>query len=238
MTAVAMVVVLAGAAVGARWFFNRPENTVDAAAAAESATVLATNALGTAREAAVFFRDSAKRDIANLSTLLKQAAEEDEEEAVEEGDEAPDAKGAAAAVSAPPAVGPTVNELMEGAAGPELSRQVESFASAAVPTEPPLFMVFDEHHTDVIPPGTDAIRMQSDQFSDMWITDVPTENSGVVEVVVAETGYVESAKMISAPRNVHEWMFLSAVKAWRFYPAEKDGQAVRYRQRLQIAVAR
>ena len=68
--------------------------------------------------------------------------------------------------------------------------------------------------------------------------DTDSEHVGVVEVVISETGEVELAKLISAPANVHESMLLSAIKAWRFVPAEKDGQAVRYRQVMPITVAR
>ena len=99
-------------------------------------------------------------------------------------------------------------------------------------------MVFDHSYSDVVPPGVDEIKMPRDSLQDMWITDVASANTGLVDVVVAATGDVESAKLISVPQNIHESMFLSAVKAWQFHPAIKDGQAVRYRQRMYIAVAR
>ena len=135
-------------------------------------------------------------------------------------------------------MGPSVNELIAGASGPDLTRRVAGLASASVPVEPPLFMVFDETHPEVIPPGADEIRIPNSSFGDMWISEVATPQTGLVEVVVGSTGGVETAKLITAPQNVHESMFISAVKAWQFSPALRDGQGVRYRQRLHIAVAR
>ena len=124
------------------------------------------------------------------------------------------------------------------APGPSLTTHVAPPAPTAVPAEPPLFMVFDNSHPEVSPPGAGGIRVHGRLEPDMWITDAATYNTGLVEVVVGATGDVESAKSISVPQNVHEWMFLSAVKAWQLEPAMRDGQAVRYRQQLHIAVAR
>jgi hypothetical protein len=42
-------------------------------------------------------------------------------------------------------------------------------------------------------------------------------------------------KLVGAPRNVHDSMLLSAVKAWEFVPALKDGVPVRYRKTITIA---
>ena len=58
----------------------------------------------------------------------------------------------------------------------------------------------------------------------------PTE----LELVVAATGLVESAKLRSPPRNITEFMLVSAAKAWIFRPAELDGQPVAYRHRVRL----
>jgi outer membrane biosynthesis protein TonB len=56
------------------------------------------------------------------------------------------------------------------------------------------------------------------------------------EVVVTDDGNVESVRASNAPQSIGETLqmtgILSAAKSWRFRPAEKDGQSVRYR--LQI----
>jgi hypothetical protein len=61
-------------------------------------------------------------------------------------------------------------------------------------------------------------------------TTPPTE----LELVIAPTGLVESAKLRTAPRNITEFMLVSAAKAWIFQPAEFDGHPVRYRHRVRL----
>src|SRR3954454_349276 len=51
-----------------------------------------------------------------------------------------------------------------------------------------------------------------------------------VELVVSENGTVESVKLLGVPHTVHDSMLLSAVKAWQFHPALKDGHSVRFRK--------
>ena len=58
----------------------------------------------------------------------------------------------------------------------------------------------------------------------------PTE----LELVIGATGLVESAKLKTPPRNVNEFMLVSAAKAWIFQPAELDGRPVTYRHRVRL----
>jgi hypothetical protein len=58
----------------------------------------------------------------------------------------------------------------------------------------------------------------------------PTE----LELVIGETGLVESAKLKTPPRNITEFMLVSAAKAWIFQPAELDGHPVAYRHRVRL----
>ncbi len=55
-----------------------------------------------------------------------------------------------------------------------------------------------------------------------------------IEVVVLRDGSVSSVKLLGAPRNVHDSMLLSAVKAWRFVPAMRDGAPVPYRMTISV----
>ena len=122
---------------------------------------------------------------------------------------------------------------------------------AEIPLEAPLFMVFDSSHADVTPLRVGDIRLRSELLPEslrlpsaghgrenVGARNSNLEQVGLVEVVVSEVGEVEQVKLISVPRNVHESMLLSAIKAWCFDPAEKDGMAVRYRQVMPITVAR
>jgi TonB family protein len=65
--------------------------------------------------------------------------------------------------------------------------------------------------------------------------EVDPNGLGRIELVVSSDGTVESVKLLKAPRNVHDSMFLSAAKAWQFQPALKDGLPVRYRKTVWIA---
>jgi hypothetical protein len=65
--------------------------------------------------------------------------------------------------------------------------------------------------------------------------DVRRSDLRRIEMIVSPAGTVESVKLVGWPRNVHDSMLLSAVKAWEFVPALKDGTAVRYRKTIWIA---
>jgi hypothetical protein len=56
-----------------------------------------------------------------------------------------------------------------------------------------------------------------------------------IELVIARDGTVESARLLGARRDVQGGMFLSAAKAWEFWPAMKDGLAVRYRKTILVS---
>ena len=66
----------------------------------------------------------------------------------------------------------------------------------------------------------------------------PTALSGgsgtTLEVTIAADGLVERVRMLTAPRNIHEFMLLSAAKAWRFEPARIEGRAVRFRELITL----
>ena len=59
----------------------------------------------------------------------------------------------------------------------------------------------------------------------------------VIDLVVAADGQVEHARLRTAPRDVHEFMLVSAAKAWRFDPATIDGRPVRFRLSVAITSA-
>ena len=67
--------------------------------------------------------------------------------------------------------------------------------------------------------------------------DVPGQVA-VVEAIVSASGDVEKVKLVSPPRSVRASMILSTIKTWRFRPAMKDGQPVRYRHLIQIPLPR
>ena len=57
---------------------------------------------------------------------------------------------------------------------------------------------------------------------------------GRIELIILRDGTVGSVKLLSLPNNVHEAMFLSAVKAWEFSPAIRNGRPVSYRKTVWV----
>ena len=233
-------------AVGAgAWFFSSQDR--GPAGVFDPQQTLASTAITTARDVGAFLRENVTRDLASIASLLKSSGEESPEGADAQEALTDVGLGAAEEVGA----SRTLRRKREPTAPPELYAGIGPIPWAEVPREAPLFMVFDESFSDVIPPGAGDIRLRSEFLpASMLESDADQESEaegdpqsdfeqvGLVEVVVSETGEVERAKLLGAPQNVHESMLLSAIKAWQFTPAVKDGMAVRYRQVMPITVAR
>ena len=238
VAAAVVVVAVAGAAA----FFLGGSSASDDVG---SPPTLVSNALDTAFEFGTLFRESASRDLSAVVAMLRRSAEDEEDT---ETDEEPSETGTEPKVDAPrrrPRL--TQAEVMAklDAMAPSLSQET-LVLGAGVGVEAPLFMVFDNSYSDVEPPGTDEIRLRTDLLPGLMSElesaqgdeGVSVQTVGMVEVTVSEFGQVEKARLISAPANIHESMLLSAIKAWRFTPAKRHGQAVRYRQVMPITVAR
>jgi hypothetical protein len=96
----------------------------------------------------------------------------------------------------------------------------------------------------------DPARIYSKADSDVTLPlsvypKLPPEQAGVdasartiLELTIAANGLVERVRMLTAPRNVHEFMLLSAAKAWRFEPARIGDRAVRFRQLVVLTAVR
>jgi hypothetical protein len=65
--------------------------------------------------------------------------------------------------------------------------------------------------------------------------NIDKDKLGQIELVILPDGTVGSVKLVSWPTNVHEAMFLSAVKAWEFRPALKNERPVAYRKTIWVA---
>jgi len=62
----------------------------------------------------------------------------------------------------------------------------------------------------------------------------PPPGTPYFDLLVNEAGLVEEVRLRGPAPSMQERMMVSAVKAWRFRPAMKDGEPVRYRVRLPI----
>ena len=89
--------------------------------------------------------------------------------------------------------------------------------------------VYTAIDTEVAPPSLLRSRLPSDPPLGVRSDSLPE-----VEIVVSPTGEVESVKLMTQQAGVGAAMMLSAIKAWRFVPATRDGEPVRYRLRMRL----
>lgn len=61
-------------------------------------------------------------------------------------------------------------------------------------------------------------------------------HSGLLEIVIDQSGGIESASMAKSVLPGYDEALLQAARSWRYKPAEKDGKPVRYRQVLEIVL--
>jgi TonB family protein len=59
---------------------------------------------------------------------------------------------------------------------------------------------------------------------------------GLLEVIIDETGAVESAVMRQSLNALYDDALLKQAKTWRYQPATKDGKPVKYLRRIQVVV--
>jgi hypothetical protein len=63
-------------------------------------------------------------------------------------------------------------------------------------------------------------------------------DKGIIEVVIDELGRVESAAIRISVHPAYDSMLLGTAADWRYRPATMNGQAVKFRKRIQITLAR
>ena len=128
--------------------------------------------------------------------------------------------------SADPSIPPT--STLQASAG---ALQVEG---AAAPLDQRGFSaVYTAANGDVAPPMP----------LDAQVLDAPpagSQHSVAFDIVVDENGRVETARLVTRSTSMRDAMQatgnLSAAKTWRFRPASKDGQPVKYRSRVWLLV--
>lgn len=95
------------------------------------------------------------------------------------------------------------------------------------------FAIYSEVDVDVVPPV--AVYPQFPSPS-----EPKRQDAAIFDIVINRAGHVESVKFRRAPASIADAMVLtmslSAAKAWRFQPAIRDGQAVRYRKAIWLPV--
>ncbi|HEY2908563.1 MAG TPA: hypothetical protein VGJ29_21840 [Vicinamibacterales bacterium] len=98
----------------------------------------------------------------------------------------------------------------------------------ATPTQ-----VFDAAATDVLPPV--AISQVMPEWNPP--TGLQSKNyTGTLELVIDEHGVVTGAALVTPVNVTYDQLLLSAVKRWRYRPAQRAGQPVRYRKAIAIVL--
>jgi TonB family protein len=65
---------------------------------------------------------------------------------------------------------------------------------------------------------------------------VVVPRSGKLELVIDESGAVESAVMTTSVTQAYDAMVVAATKAWRYRPATANGEPVKFRKTVQITI--
>ena len=112
----------------------------------------------------------------------------------------------------------------QGAAVP-----VPGSESSVAPSGPGQDLIFSAADQRVVPPRLLSPAVSATPPNGANVPPVPE-----VELLVAANGEVESVKLVSGATTAVSGMRLSALKAWRFEPATRDGRPVRYRLRIPL----
>jgi hypothetical protein len=98
------------------------------------------------------------------------------------------------------------------------------------PAEP--VRIFSSADTDVRPP------IAIEQTIPQWVPPTGAlryqEFSGILEIVIDESGSVTGATMVQRVNIIYDQMLMSAAKRWRYQPAVRDGKPVTYRKLINI----
>jgi tetratricopeptide (TPR) repeat protein len=95
------------------------------------------------------------------------------------------------------------------------------------PLPPRVYTVTD---TNVLPP------VPLNQSLPAYPGQVLIPRSGKIEVVIDETGAVETASMTATVSTAYDNLAIAAAKNWRFRPATLDGTPVKYRKVVQVTI--
>ena len=103
-------------------------------------------------------------------------------------------------------------------------------AAAPPPPAPVMFRVYSGEDRNVTPPV--IINQALPPFQGTVIAP----RTGLLEVLISETGEIESAVMAQSVTSAYDRLALNSARMWRFKPAMVNGVPVKYRKTVQINV--
>jgi periplasmic protein TonB len=130
----------------------------------------------------------------------------------------------------PPPQAPVTVSLKDLTIGPILPPVSNAAPEASAPIVPDE-SIYTAEAEDVEP----AVLLRQ-QLPSRPPDDASSEEIGVLEIIVSPAGTVEQVRLSSASLRFQDRMIVAAAKAWRFEPAMKNGQPVRYRTRIRITL--
>ncbi len=83
--------------------------------------------------------------------------------------------------------------------------------------------IYSRADPDVIPARLVSAQRGGPMFRNM------ESAVNTMELLISKQGRVEEVRLISPPQRMTDMLLLSGAKTWKFVPALKDGQPVRYR---------
>ena len=93
-------------------------------------------------------------------------------------------------------------------------------------------LVYSSASLDVQPPV-----IYSPKLPPVPPADPYWQGTNTMELLIDESGIVQRARMTSRPVRLPDMMLLSPAKTWKFHPALRNGQPVKYRLTMSWVVA-
>jgi TonB family protein len=124
-----------------------------------------------------------------------------------------------------PSHDPNVALVLPGASGPRLLLEPATADPAESRSD---VIVYSASDSEVVPPVLIGHPLPSPRGLEAW-------DAGVFDLTIDEQGQVEQVRLVSRSNRFHERMLVSAAKAWRFEPARRHGQPVKYRTQVRVS---
>jgi protein TonB len=121
-------------------------------------------------------------------------------------------------------------ELAAKASAPPPAPVAAVVVAPPPPPAPVAPKIYSGGETGVVPPV--VVNQSLPSFPGQVI--IP--RSGKLEIVIDESGSVESAVMRESVSQTYDAMVLSATRAWRYRPATANGTPVKFRKTVQITI--
>ncbi len=102
------------------------------------------------------------------------------------------------------------------------------------PAAPPPPAIFSTDDPAVVAPV--VIRQDMPPYPRLAVPSQQVRMRGLLEVIIAEDGLVESVVLRRPISKLYDDMLLSAARRWKYQPATREGKPVKFRKVIDIAI--